>query len=225
MEVLTGTRLKELRETTGRTQQDVVDELGKLTGEVVSRQNVSKYESGKVNPPPEMLIAFSKMYHVTTDYLLGVSNDKNPYAAEAMKYTGLSPEALRVVHDISKVGQRTISMLDKIILHREFPSLLVSMSLLENRAGQIEKVKTRTWGDVDSMVMQTGRDKNLYNAVNREYGLAVILKGIDAVRYEAEQIGNSFRNIIFGVCGVRKAEIRWADICRQAKGGVKNGEK
>lgn len=75
------------------------------------------------------------------------------------------------------------------------------------------------------MVMQTGRDKNLYNAVNREYGLAVILKGIDAVRYEAEQIGNSFRNIIFGVCGVRKAEIRWADICRQAKGGVKNGEK
>lgn len=225
MEVLTGTRLKDLREETGRTQQDVVDELEELTGEVVSRQNVSKYEAGKVNPPPEMLIAFSKMYHVTTDYLLGASDDKNPYAAEAMKYTGLSPEALRVVHDISAVGQRTISMLDKIILHREFPSLLVAMSLLENRAGQIEKVKTRTFSDVDSMVMQTGRDKSLYNAVNKEYGLAVILKGIDAVRYEAGQIGNGFRNIILGVCGVRQAEIKWVEICRQAKGGVKNGEK
>lgn len=225
MEIPTGTRLKKLREETGRTQQDVVDELEGLTGEVVSRQNVSKYESGKVNPPPEMLIAFSKMYHVTTDYLLGVSDDKNPYAAEAMKYTGLSPEALRVVHDISAVGQRTISMLDKIILHREFPSLLVAMSLLENRVGEIKKAKVRTCEDADSMVMQTRREASLYNAVNKEYGLAVILKGIDAVRYEAGQIENGFRNIILGVCGVRQAEIKWVEICRQAKGGAKNGEK
>lgn len=221
MEIKTAERLRELRETTGRKQQDVVDELGKLTGEVISRQNVSKYESGKVNPPPEMLIAFSKMYHVTTDYLLGASDNKNPYAAEAAAYTGLSPEALRVLHDISAVGQRTTSTLNKIILHRDFCALLVSMGLLEHRASEIEKVKIRNSMEPDSMVMQTKRDQSLYNTVNKEYGLAVILKGIDAIRYEAVRIGNNFQNIVFGVCGIGKAEVKWQEMCRKA---IERGE-
>ena len=221
MEIKTAERLRELRDGTGRTQQEVVDELQKITGEIISRQTVSKYENGTIDPPFELLVAFSRLYHVTTDYLLGVSDDKNPYAAEAAAYTGLSPEALRVLHDISAVGQRTMSTLNKIILHRDFCALLVSMGLLEHRASEIEKVKIRNSVEPDSMVMQTKRDQSLYNTVNKEYGLAVILKGIDAIRYEAVKIGNSFQNIVFGVCGIGKAEVKWQEMCRKA---IERGE-
>lgn len=37
MEILIAERLRGLREETGRTQQEVVDELQELTGEIVSR--------------------------------------------------------------------------------------------------------------------------------------------------------------------------------------------
>lgn len=216
MEIKTAERLRELRDETGRTQQGVVDELRELTGEIVSRQTVSKYENGGIAPPYEMLVAFSRLYHVTTDYLLGVSDDKNPYAAEAAAYTGLSPEALKVLHGMSAVGPKTMSMLNKIILYRGFFTLLVSMSNLEHQAREIEKVKIRGNEDTDSMVMHTKRDLSLYNTVNKEYGLAVILKGIDAIRYEARRIGNGFQNIVFGVCGIGKAEVKWREMCRKA---------
>ena len=218
MEILIAERLRGLREETGRTQQEVVDELQELTGEIVSRQTVSKYENGSISPPYEMLVAFSGLYHVTTDYLLGISDDKNPYAMDAAAYTGLSPEALKVLHDVFAVGQRAISILNKIILHRDFRALLVSMSLLEHRASEIEKVKIRNNMDPDSMVMQSKRDQSLYNAINKEYGLAVILKGIDAVRYETGKVGNSLQKIVFGVCGIGKAEVKWRERCRQTIG-------
>ena len=48
MEIKTAERLRELRDETGRTQQEVVDELRELTGEIVSRQTVSKYENGGI---------------------------------------------------------------------------------------------------------------------------------------------------------------------------------
>lgn len=66
MEILIAERLRGLREETGRTQQEVVDELQELTGEIVSRQTVSKYENGSISPPYEMLVAFSRVipcYH------------------------------------------------------------------------------------------------------------------------------------------------------------------
>lgn len=59
-------KMKELRLEHGFTQQYVADALG------IDRSNYSKYERGKLEPSPDMLIALTKLYNVTADYLLGI---------------------------------------------------------------------------------------------------------------------------------------------------------
>ncbi len=63
-----GTRLKELRNQNNLTQL----ELSKILD--VSKSNISKYESGDVEPNIELIHKMSNYFDVTTDYLLGKSS-------------------------------------------------------------------------------------------------------------------------------------------------------
>lgn len=56
----------QLRKDEGLTQQQVADYLK------IDRSNYSKYELGKLELSIPMLISLSKLYHVTTDYILGL---------------------------------------------------------------------------------------------------------------------------------------------------------
>ena len=65
-----GERIAVLRKRHGMTQEQLADQLG------ATRQAVSKWESGKTNPDIEYIIAMSRFFHVSTDYLLlGQSSD------------------------------------------------------------------------------------------------------------------------------------------------------
>ncbi len=64
-------RLKKLREEHGYLQKFVADKLG------IRSNTLSGYENGSRSPDPEMLLALSELYNVTTDYLLGKSDDPN----------------------------------------------------------------------------------------------------------------------------------------------------
>ena len=59
-------RMIELRKNHSFTQQYVADYLK------IDRSNYSKYELGKLEPSVYMLIALSKLYGVSVDYLLGL---------------------------------------------------------------------------------------------------------------------------------------------------------
>lgn len=59
-------RMLELRKSHSYTQQYVADYLK------IDRSNYSKYELGKLEPSVYMLIALSKLYDVSVDYLLGL---------------------------------------------------------------------------------------------------------------------------------------------------------
>lgn len=58
-------RLSELREKRGLTQAEVAEELG------VSRQAISRWETGKIKPSTDNLRRLGKLYGVTLDYLMG----------------------------------------------------------------------------------------------------------------------------------------------------------
>ena len=62
-------RLKDLREDNDLTQAAV----GKLLG--TTQQQYGKYEKGIQEIPVHHLITLAKFYHVTTDYLLGRTDD------------------------------------------------------------------------------------------------------------------------------------------------------
>ncbi|MGN1031444.1 MAG: helix-turn-helix domain-containing protein [Butyricicoccaceae bacterium] len=57
-------RIQSLRKTKGISQEELADRLG------VSRQAVSKWESGQSMPDLNKIIALSEYFEVTTDYLL-----------------------------------------------------------------------------------------------------------------------------------------------------------
>ena len=66
-------RLKDIREDRDITQKEIADYLH------IRQNTYSQYENGKRQIPVDVVIALAKYYHVTTDYLLGVSDIPNPY--------------------------------------------------------------------------------------------------------------------------------------------------
>lgn len=65
-----GERLKELRTESGLTQQQLAAQMG------LSKSAVSLYESMERAPSPSVLIKLSAVFHVSTDYLLGMDKVK-----------------------------------------------------------------------------------------------------------------------------------------------------
>lgn len=57
-------KLLNLRKAHNLTQEQLAEQLD------ISRQSVSKWESGQAVPETDKLVALSKIFHVTTDYLL-----------------------------------------------------------------------------------------------------------------------------------------------------------
>jgi transcriptional regulator with XRE-family HTH domain len=63
-------RIRDLREDNDLTQRKVAEYLK------CSQQVYSNYELGQRDIPTEILINLSKLYNVSTDYILGLSDDK-----------------------------------------------------------------------------------------------------------------------------------------------------
>ena len=63
-------RLRDLREDADLTQKQVAKYLG------MSQTGYSKYETGENDIPTQVLIALSKFYHTSVDYLLGLTDER-----------------------------------------------------------------------------------------------------------------------------------------------------
>lgn len=66
-------RIRNLREDRDLTQQDLANLLS------CTQACYSHYESGKRDIPTEVLTKLADFYGVSTDYLLGRTNQKAPY--------------------------------------------------------------------------------------------------------------------------------------------------
>ena len=80
--------LKNARKDAGLTQQQAADSLG------IERPSYARYETGDRQPDIDMLIMISKLFNVTTDYLLGLTNDpqfEQPATIAARPTAGMPP--------------------------------------------------------------------------------------------------------------------------------------
>ena len=66
-------RLKDLREDADMTQKEISNYLN------IKQNTYSQYENGQRQIPLEALIALAKFYKTSTDYILGLTNEKRPY--------------------------------------------------------------------------------------------------------------------------------------------------
>lgn len=74
-----GERLQEQRILKNLSQKEVAFAVG------VSASIISNYESGERTPSVEMLIALARLYHCSTDYLLGFEKiDKDKFLDVSM---------------------------------------------------------------------------------------------------------------------------------------------
>lgn len=66
-------RIKDLREDRDLTQAEVAAFLH------VKQNTYSQYENGRRQLPLECLIALAGLYRTSTDYILGLTDKKEPY--------------------------------------------------------------------------------------------------------------------------------------------------
>ena len=66
-------RIKDLREDSDVTQKELAEYLH------IKQNTYSQYENGQRQLPIEVLIALARYYHTSTDYLLGLTNERKPY--------------------------------------------------------------------------------------------------------------------------------------------------
>ncbi len=92
-------RLKEARQRSGMKQNELADLIH------VSRQAYSLYERGKRRPGWETMIALSKALNVSTDFLLGLSDDPGPAFS-------LDPREQKIVRAYHKLDERGKDMID-----------------------------------------------------------------------------------------------------------------
>lgn len=91
------TRLRELMEERRINQQQLADSIG------VRRQTISNYTNGQSSPDWETLVKIAQLFHVSSDYLLGLSNAATDDRNERFvcEYTGLSSDAVEKLHQFA----------------------------------------------------------------------------------------------------------------------------
>jgi len=81
-------RLRVLMEEKNLKQKDLAIEVG------VARQSISQYMDGSVQPVASKLSKIADVFGVTTDYLMGRTDARNPVNASVVDKYGLSEKAL-----------------------------------------------------------------------------------------------------------------------------------
>ena len=83
-----GEKLKSLRTEQKLTQKQVADRIG------LAISAISSYESGTRYPSYDVLVKLARIFHVSTDYLLGMTNTRN------INVTGLSDSEIELVSQL-----------------------------------------------------------------------------------------------------------------------------
>lgn len=89
-----GERLKTLRKSKNMTQTQLAARMH------VAKSVVSYYELGERSPSPDVLVRMSRIFHVTTDYLLGLER------THMLDVSDLSDEDIAVVEMVADALRR-----------------------------------------------------------------------------------------------------------------------
>lgn len=88
-----GDKLRALRTEAGMTQTDLAKRLN------ITKSVVSYYELKERTPSPDVLIKLADIFHVSTDYLLGINHKKmidvSDLSEEDMRFLLITIETLR----------------------------------------------------------------------------------------------------------------------------------
>ena len=126
------TRLKTLREERGMNQNELANGLG------VSRGSISFYENGSRLPDIDVIYRICGFFRVTSDYLIGLTDNREVQNMEIGNKLGLSDEAINMLvklkdHYVADVhvwqGSKILNMM---FTHPRFPSMVGKIGIARN---------------------------------------------------------------------------------------------
>lgn len=122
-----GSVIKIARKDKGyKRQEDFAGALG------VSTESVRNWEQNRALPGPESLFKICEVLDLDVDYLLGRLEHRTHDIQYIQDYTGLSAEAIDVLHNFSQDGSYRIEhwpeLLSLIITHKDFRRLMTNIS-------------------------------------------------------------------------------------------------
>lgn len=81
-------RIKDMRNESNKTQSQVANYIG------ISQQSYARYETENLLPASDIILKLARYYNVTTDYLLGNSEQRepSPITEERLLKLGFSKE-------------------------------------------------------------------------------------------------------------------------------------
>jgi len=90
MVMLNNERLKKIRKESGFNQSEVAAKLN------IKRETYTRYETGTIQPPSDMILAIAKFYEVSADWLLNNTDDPTP----PNKKNSIPPEKMKLLNNI-----------------------------------------------------------------------------------------------------------------------------
>ena len=81
-------RIKQLRISQGMTQSDLAKKLN------ITRSSVNAWEMGISTPSTSYLVELSLLFHVSTDYLLGLDGNAS------LDISNLSEKEMKIIYDL-----------------------------------------------------------------------------------------------------------------------------
>lgn len=177
-------RLKDLRVERGLTLGQLAEQTG------LSKSALGKYENDDFKDiSPFAIVTLAKFYGVSTDYLLGMAEQKNHPNAE-LDALHLSDDAI----DILKEGKFNKRLLSEMLCHREFQTMMLDAEIYVDRIADshiqtlnasIDALRAKLSGEqVDDLWLRTlgkshiNEDEYFGRAIYDD--LIVILKDIQA---------------------------------------------
>ena len=145
-------KLKDLRVEHGLTLEQLADQTG------LSKSALGKYENDDYKDiSPFAIVTLAKFYHVTTDYLLGVSEQKNHSDTE-LSALHLSDDAV----DVLKAGKFNPRLLSEIICHHDFRKMMLDAEIYVDRIAdmRINDMNAVLQAVRQMVLMQQGETEN-----------------------------------------------------------------
>ena len=110
---LMGTRIRQCRKEAGFSQDELAERLD------MKRSNIAGYEAGRVIPPGNIIKQLADIFSISTDFLLGGTNDPHGYAAQEETTstrtldTDVTPQfSPKEEHDIATALEQLMSNLE-----------------------------------------------------------------------------------------------------------------
>lgn len=177
-------RLRRLMDDTHISQQKLADYLG-----LKNRQSVAGYCNGRSTPDLESVVKIASFFSVSTDYLLGATDDPSP-APSAVDDLGLSPKAvqyLRTLHELTKIPpyDTRISLLSYLLENSQFDFML---ALCERYV--------RLIGTTPDPTFEGSADYIACADALKAHGFAISPPDIQANALFSEQITNLLRTVL-----------------------------